>query len=90
MKKTTKDSNKMKKTELEHSKYSPSAAGRWVGDKGCSGSINFIELLKEQGKIPEEQTNEFAQEGTLAHLSLNPRPLERSFLEVAFWPPHPV
>lgn len=68
MKKTTKDSNKMKKTELEHSKYSPSAAGRWVGDKGCSGSINFIELLKEQGKIPEEQTNEFAQEGTLAHL----------------------
>lgn len=47
-------------TDEEHSKYSPSGAGRWVN---CPASINFVKSLK---KVPSGP-NVYAEEGTAAH-----------------------
>lgn len=49
----------------QHAIFSPSASKRWLN---CTASINFIESLKKDGKIPTEDTASiYAQEGTQAH-----------------------
>lgn len=50
--------------EHEHYPWGASAAAQW---RGCPGSINFISHLREQGEVPDDETSEFAEEGTKAH-----------------------
>ena len=49
---------------MSHSLLSPSGAKCW---STCTSSVSYIQRLKEEGKIPEEQTSVYAEEGTEAH-----------------------
>ena len=49
---------------MSHSILSPSSAKRWTT---CTSSVGYIQGLTEEGKIPEETTSVFAEEGTQAH-----------------------
>lgn len=49
---------------MSHSLLSPSGAKCWTT---CTESVGFIQRLKAEGKIPEEQTSAYAEEGTQAH-----------------------
>lgn len=51
-------------TQPKHSKFSPSGADRWTT---CSASVESIEQAKASGLIAEEESSEYADEGTLAH-----------------------
>lgn len=49
----------------QHARFSPSASHRWMR---CSSSIKFIDKLREEGKIPQEDKGSvYANEGTVAH-----------------------
>lgn len=47
-----------------HARLSPSAAERWAN---CTASVELIDRLRGEGRIPEDSTSEFAAEGTVAH-----------------------
>ena len=47
-----------------HSKIGPSAAKKWLT---CTGSIDLIDFLKKQKKIPLSTTNDAAERGTAVH-----------------------
>jgi hypothetical protein len=47
-----------------HAILSPSGAYRWAN---CSASMQAIRKAEEQGIIPRDETNEFAEQGTHAH-----------------------
>lgn len=49
---------------MSHSIFSPSSAERWTT---CSASVEAIEQAKASGLIAEEESSEYADEGTLAH-----------------------
>jgi hypothetical protein len=49
---------------MSHSLLSPSGAKCWTK---CTASVGYIQRLKDEGKIPEEQTSAYAEEGTQAH-----------------------
>lgn len=54
----------------KHFIFGPSASSRWLGGEtatGCSGSIDLIQFLKAQRKIPERTTNPAAERGTAVH-----------------------
>lgn len=54
----------------KHFIFGPSASHRWLGGEkptGCSGSIDLIQFLKAQRKIPERTTNPAAERGTAVH-----------------------
>lgn len=54
----------------KHFIFGPSASHRWLGGEkptGCSGSIDLIQYLKAQRKIPERSTNAAAERGTAVH-----------------------
>ena len=55
-------------TTMSHSLLSPSGAKGW---STCTASVGYIQRLKEEGKIPEEQTSVYADEGTEAHQHAN-------------------
>ncbi len=46
-----------------HSRFAPSSAEIWMN---CDGALNLIDLLEMEGKI-ENDTNEYAAYGTVAH-----------------------
>lgn len=47
-----------------HAKLSPSASKRWMN---CPGSVQLIEQLTNEGKIEENATSPWAEEGSAAH-----------------------
>lgn len=47
-----------------HSRIGPSAAKRWLT---CTGSIDLIQFLKSQEKIPERKSNPASELGTAVH-----------------------
>jgi|DEB0MinimDraft_6_1074348.scaffolds.fasta_scaffold00032_38 hypothetical protein len=49
---------------MSHSIFAPSSAEQWTT---CSASVEAIQLAKSQGLITEEESSEYADEGTEAH-----------------------
>lgn len=47
-----------------HYAWGASAAKQW---RGCPGSVNFTERLKEAGKVPRDSSTAYSIEGTEAH-----------------------
>lgn len=47
-----------------HARCSPSGADRW---STCTASVALIDKLRGEGVIPQEDTSEYAAEGTVAH-----------------------
>lgn len=49
---------------MAHAKLSPSSAHRWLR---CPASVGYVERLRSEGAIPEEERSQFTDEGTMAH-----------------------
>ena len=49
---------------MAHSRIAASASSRWLK---CTGSINLIEVLRANKKIPESTTNPASERGTAVH-----------------------
>jgi hypothetical protein len=47
-----------------HAKLAPSSAHRWLR---CKASVGFVQRLRAEGRIPQEDSSSYADEGTVAH-----------------------